>query len=93
MHLQDRAGGDLSDFYNVYLRFIGALNQRPEIAMAYSTFNINFPQYVVDVDAAKAKRAGVSPNVVLSTLAGFYGGLVRVEHQPVLEDVLCHDAG
>ena len=74
MHLQDRAGGDLSDFYNVYLRFIGALNQRPEIAMAYSTFNINFPQYVVDVDAAKAKRAGVSPNVVLSTLAGFYGG-------------------
>ena len=32
------------------------------------------PQYVVDVDAAKAKRAGVSPNVVLSTLAGFYGG-------------------
>ncbi len=74
MHLQDRAGGDLTDFYNVYLRFIGALNQRPEIAMAYSTFNINFPQYVVDVDAAKAKRAGVSPNVVLSTLAGFYGG-------------------
>ncbi len=74
MHLQDRAGGDLKDFYNVYLQFIGALNQRPEIAMAYSTFNINFPQYVVDVDAAKAKRAGVSPNTILSTLAGFYGG-------------------
>lgn len=74
MHLQDRAGGDLNDFYKVYLQFIGALNQRPEIAMAYSTFNINFPQYVVDVDAAKAKRAGVSPNTVLSTLAGFYGG-------------------
>lgn len=74
MHLQDRAGGDLTDFYNVYLRFIGALNQRPEIAMAYSTFNINFPQYVVDVDAAKAKRAGVSPNTILSTLSGFYGG-------------------
>jgi len=74
MHLQDRAGGDLTDFYNVYQQFIGALNQRPEIAMAYSTFNINFPQYVVDVDAAKAKRAGVSPNTVLSTLAGYYGG-------------------
>ena len=74
MHLQDRAGGDLKDFYNVYLQFIGALNQRPEIARAYSTFNINFPQYVVDVDAAKAKRAGVSPNTILSTLAGFYGG-------------------
>ncbi|MDE6569678.1 MAG: efflux RND transporter permease subunit [Alistipes sp.] len=74
MHLQDRAGGDLTDFYHVYQQFIGALNQRPEIAMAYSTFNINFPQYVVDVDAVKAKRAGVSPNTVLSTLAGYYGG-------------------
>ena len=74
MHLQDKAGGELTDFYNIYLKFIGALNQRPEIARAYSTFNINFPQYLVDIDAAKAKRAGVSPSTVLSTLAGYYGG-------------------
>ena len=74
MNLQDKAGGDLTDFYNVYLQFIGALNQRPEIARAYSTFNINFPQYLVDIDAAKAKRAGVSPNAILSTLSGYYGG-------------------
>ena len=74
MHLQDKAGGELTDFYNVYLQFIAALNQRPEIARAYSTFNINFPQYMVDIDAAKAKRAGVSPNTILSTLSGYYGG-------------------
>ena len=74
MHLQDQAGGELTDFYNVYLQFIGALNQRPEIARAYSTFNINFPQYMVDIDAAKAKRAGISPTTILSTLAGYYGG-------------------
>ena len=74
MHLQDRAGGDLTDFYNVYLKFIAALNQRPEIQMAYSTFNINFPQYLVDIDAAKAKRAGISPTTILSTLSGYYGG-------------------
>ena len=74
MHLQDKAGGELTDFYNVYLQFIAALNQRPEIARAYSTFNINFPQYMVDIDAAKAKRAGVSPTTVLSTLSGYYGG-------------------
>ena len=74
MNLQDKAGGELSDFYNVYLQFIGALNQRPEIARAYSTFNINFPQYMVDIDAAKAKRAGISPTSILSTLAGYYGG-------------------
>ncbi len=74
MHLQDQAGGELTDFYNVYLQFIGALNQRPEIARAYSTFSINFPQYMVDIDAAKAKRAGVSPSTILSTLSGYYGG-------------------
>ena len=74
MHLQDKAGSELTDFYNIYQKFIGALNQRPEIARAYSTFNINFPQYLVDIDAAKAKRAGVSPSTVLSTLAGYYGG-------------------
>lgn len=74
MYLQDRAGGEISDFYNVYLRFVGALNQRPEIGRAYSTFNINFPQYVVDIDAAKAKRAGISPTEILSTLSGYYGG-------------------
>ena len=74
MYLQDRAGGSIDDFYNVYLRFVGALNQCPEIARAYSTFNINVPQYVVDIDAARAKRAGLSPTDILSTLSGYYGG-------------------
>ena len=74
MYLQDRAGGSIDDFYNVYLRFVGVLNQCPEIARAYSTFNINFPQYVVDIDAARAKRAGLSPTDILSTLSGYYGG-------------------
>ena len=74
MHLQDKTDGSLTDFYNIYLQFIGALNQRPEIERAYSTFNINFPQYVVSIDAAKAKRAGISPSTILSTLSGYYGG-------------------
>ncbi len=74
MYLQDRAGGSVTDFFNVYLRYVAALNQRPEIERAYSTFNINFPQYIVDVDAAQAKRAGVSPTEILSTMAGYYGG-------------------
>ncbi len=74
MHLQDKTGGDIAEFYKVYLQFVAALNSRPEIQQAYSTFNINFPQYMVDLDAAKAKRAGISPAEVLSTLSGYYGG-------------------
>ena len=75
MYLQDRAGGELTDFYQIFQQFIGALNQRPEIERAYSSFNINFPQYMVHIDPAKAKRAGVSPSTILSTIAGYYGGL------------------
>ena len=74
MYLQDTNGGDITDFYKVAVDFIAALNQRPEIGMAYTTYNINFPQYMVDVDAAKCKRAGISPAEVLSTIGGYYGG-------------------
>ena len=74
MYLQDRAGGELTDFYQIFQQFIGALNQRPEIERAYSSFNSNFPQYMVHIDPAKAKRAGVSPSTILSTIAGYYGG-------------------
>ncbi|MEG1621807.1 MAG: efflux RND transporter permease subunit [Alistipes sp.] len=74
LYLQDRGDGNMTDFFNTAQQFIGALNQRPEIAMAYSTFNINYPQYSVEIDAAKCKRAGISPNEILSTLSGYYGG-------------------
>jgi multidrug efflux pump subunit AcrB len=74
LNLQDKTGGETTDFYNIAQQYIGALNQRPEVAMAYSSFDIRFPQWMVDVDAAKCKRAGISPSTVLSTLAGYYGG-------------------
>ena len=74
MHLQDRADGSIDDFFQVAQQYIGALNQRPEIAMAYSSFSPRFPQYIVDIDPAKAKRAGVSPTTILSTISGYYGG-------------------
>ncbi|MEG0788659.1 MAG: efflux RND transporter permease subunit [Alistipes sp.] len=74
LYLQDRGGGDMTTFFNTAQQFIGALNQCPEIAMAYSTFNINYPQFSVEIDAAKCKRAGISPSEILSTLSGYYGG-------------------
>ena len=73
--LQDKTGGDLNNFFQVYQRFIGALNQRPEIQMAYSTFNPTFPQYLVEIDVAKVKQAGLTQNAVLSALQGYYGGM------------------
>ena len=73
--MQDKTGGDINEFFNVVQTFLGALNQQPEIQMAYTTFNPTFPQYLVDVDAAKCKQACISPQTVLSTLQGYYGGM------------------
>jgi len=61
LNLQDRTGGDMTTFYNSVMQFLGALNQRPEVAMAYTSYAMNFPQISVDVDAAKCKRAGPPP--------------------------------
>ncbi|MGM9812207.1 MAG: efflux RND transporter permease subunit [Muribaculaceae bacterium] len=74
LNLQDKTGGDMTTFYTNAMKMIGALNQRPEIAMAYSSYNINFPQVAVDIDAAKCKRAGISPATVLETLGSYCGG-------------------
>lgn len=72
--MQDRTGGDMSTFYGNAMQYIGALNQRPEVAMAYTSYAMNFPQISVDVDAAKCKRAGISPSTVLDVLGSYCGG-------------------
>lgn len=74
LHMQDKMGGDINEFFTTTQQYLGALNQRPEIAMAYSTFDVRYPQWTVEVDAAKCKRAGITPDAVLSTLSGYYGG-------------------
>ena len=74
LNMQDKTGGDMATFYEHILQFIGALNQRPEIAMAYTTYSMNYPQIAVEVDAAKCKRAGISPTDVLSALSTYCGG-------------------
>lgn len=73
LYVQDRAGGDIETLKEHTDKFIAALNQRPEIQMAYTTFDTKFPQYLVEVDAARCKRMGVSPSDVLSVMSGYIG--------------------
>lgn len=75
MTMQDKTGGDLNKFYNITKNFLAELNKRPEVQQAMTSYNPNYPQYMVDVDVAKTKQAGISPKVVLSVLQGYYGGL------------------
>ena len=74
LNVQDKQGGDMNTFFQTTQQYLAALNQRPEISMAYSTFDVRYPQWTVEVDASKCKRAGITPDQVLSTLSGYYGG-------------------
>jgi len=73
--MQDRTGGSLNRFFQVTQDFLAELNKRPEFQTAQTSYNPNYPQYMLHVDVAKCKQAGISPSTVLTTLQGYYGGL------------------
>ena len=75
LYLQDRKGGDIKDFYGISRNFLSRLNERAEVMSAFSSFRVDYVQYIVDVDAAKCKRAGVSPVEVLDVVSGYFGGI------------------
>lgn len=73
--MQDRTGGDVNKFFEVTRNFLAELNKRPEVANAMTSYNSKYPQYLIDVDVAKCKQSGIAPNMVLTTMQGYYGGL------------------
>lgn len=75
MNMQDKTGGSLDHFAEVVNSYIDALKARPEINTAQTTFNPKFPQYMLDIDVAACKKAGISPSTILSTMQGYFGGL------------------
>lgn len=75
INLQDKTGGSIESFYKVAQDFIAHLNEQPEITQAQTSFRPNYPQYMIDIDAAECEKAGLSPNDILVTLQGYYGGL------------------
>ena len=73
--LQDRTGGTIQNFTAISNQFLAALNQRPEIQYASTSFNPNFPQYLITANVAKIKQAGLSVNDVMSVMQGYFGGV------------------
>ena len=74
IYIQDRQGGTIDNLQKYTNQFIAALNKRPEIQSAMTSFDSRFPQYMVEVDAAKCKRQSVTPSDVLSTMSSYIGG-------------------
>ena len=75
LNMQDKTGVTLDHFFEVVKSYTAALEARPEINSAKTTFNPSFPQYQLDIDAAACKKAGISPSDILSTMQGYFGGL------------------
>lgn len=74
IHIQDQKGGTIEDLHSITKDILADLNQRPEIARATTSFDTKYPQYLVEVDAARALKNGVQPGDVLSALSGYIGG-------------------
>ena len=75
LQLQDKTGtADKEVFFNYTKEFIAKLSEHPEVGRCITTYERNFPQFNVEVDAAQCKRAGISPTTVLSALASYCGG-------------------
>jgi len=73
IQLQDKSNGEFDDLMAKSQQFLGALNQRPEIKFAMTSFNTGFPQYEMEVNVEKVKEAGISVNGLFATLQGYYG--------------------
>ncbi len=74
LNLQDKNGGDKATFLSYTQEFLNRVSQHPEVMRAMTSYARNFPQLLVEVDAAQCKRAGISPSLVLSTLGSYCGG-------------------
>lgn len=75
IELQDKTGGSIENFSKVAGGFLGAINQRPEILYGATGFNPNYPQYLMNINVAKTKEAGILTSDLMSTMQGYYGGI------------------
>ncbi|SEN97671.1 hydrophobic/amphiphilic exporter-1, HAE1 family [bacterium A37T11] len=73
MHLQDLKGSQIKEFEGMAWKFLGAANQRPEIAMAYTLFNTNTPNYQLHINRDQAQKMGVGIGDIYNTISTYFG--------------------
>jgi HAE1 family hydrophobic/amphiphilic exporter-1 len=71
--LEQRSSGDIKEFESVVNQFVAAVNQRPEIARAFTFFTAKTPGYRVEVDREKAKKLGVNIADIFATMSSYMG--------------------
>ena len=75
MKMQDKTGGNIDAFYGHVNNFLAGMNQRPEVLMAMTTFNPNFPQREITADIPKIKEAGLTLQDVMTTMQAYIGSM------------------
>ncbi len=74
VRLLDKTGsGNLQKTAEVAEKFIEEVKKRPEIKEAFSSFNPNFPQYMIHIDQDMAAKKGISVDAAMSNLQSLIG--------------------
>jgi HAE1 family hydrophobic/amphiphilic exporter-1 len=73
MQMQDRTGGDINKFFDTTNQFLAEMRKRPEVLMARTTFDADFPQKLITANIAKIKEAGLTLSAVMSVLQTYVG--------------------
>ncbi len=79
VNLQDRSGGSFEELDEQNKAFLMALNQRPEIQYATSSFSTEYPQFQMDINVPVAKENGVSVSSIFRALQGYIGGIYTAD--------------
>ncbi len=75
LRIQDRTGrNNLNDLDSVAAYFVEQLNKRPDIQNAFTSFDAKFPQFLLEIDAAKAAQKGINADMALTNLQAMIGG-------------------
>ncbi|GJH39594.1 multidrug transporter AcrB [Capnocytophaga sp. HP1101] len=77
--LLDKSGSDIDEVNKNAQEFLYALNQRPEIQFAQTSFNVNYPQYQMDINVERAMQSGITVSTILSTLQNYIGGFYATD--------------
>lgn len=79
INLLDKQGLEASELSAQNKEFVQALNQRPEIMYATSSFSTDYPQYLLDINVPIAKEYGVNINSIFRTLQGYIGSMYTAD--------------
>jgi len=77
--LLDKAGSELSQVNTDVQKFLAALMKRPEIQFAQTSFNVDYPQYQMDINVERAMQSGIAVSTILSTLQNYIGGFYATD--------------